>query len=168
MYRDAYWILRVANRITISGPVLCFRAWRPRLRSKCDTHAYLHYKNVLENGKMKISSWTSKSHYSVGVYATCRDQKLVNLVGGTQCLNFATNTEMASISILKWFSSMLTKFLNATISFLIPVCLPTTTCLPLHGFLRENFQKSVKKIQVWLKSGKHNGYFTLRPTDIYN
>ena len=93
MYRDAYWILRAAIRITISGPVLCFRAWRPRLRSKCDTHAYLHYKNVLENGRTKISSWPSKSHYSVGVYATCRDQKLANLVGGTQFLNFATSTE---------------------------------------------------------------------------
>jgi len=36
---------------------------------------------------------TSKLHCSVGVYATCRDQKKVNLAGGTQCLTFATDTE---------------------------------------------------------------------------
>jgi hypothetical protein len=29
------------------------------------------------------------------------------------------------------------------------------------------FQKSVKKIQVWLKSDKSNGYFTWRPMCIY-
>ena len=40
---------------------------------------------------------TSKSHSSVGVYATWRDQKLVNLAGGTQCLTFASIMKMASM-----------------------------------------------------------------------
>jgi hypothetical protein len=30
------------------------------------------------------------------------------------------------------------------------------------------FQKSVKKTQVWLKSDKNNGYFTWRPTNVYD
>jgi len=29
------------------------------------------------------------------------------------------------------------------------------------------FKKSVKKVQVWLKFGKHNGYFTLKPKYTY-
>jgi hypothetical protein len=29
-------------------------------------------------------------------------------------------------------------------------------------------KKSVEKIQVWLKSDKNNGYFTWRPTYIYD
>jgi hypothetical protein len=34
-----------------------------------------------------------KSHSWVGVYATCRGQKLMNLAVGTQFLTFATNNE---------------------------------------------------------------------------
>jgi hypothetical protein len=30
------------------------------------------------------------------------------------------------------------------------------------------FRKSVEKVQVWLKSNKNNGYFTWRPTYIYD
>jgi hypothetical protein len=44
------------------------------------------------------------------------------------------------------------------------VCLHGTTQLPLEGFslnlISVYFQKSVKKIQVSLKSDKHNRYFT--------
>ena len=58
MNRDGYWILVAAVRIKISGPLVCFRARQPRLWSKCDTHAHLHYKKVLENERMKFSSST--------------------------------------------------------------------------------------------------------------
>ena len=55
---DGKWILVAAIRIKISEPVLCFGARQPRLWSQCDTHAHLHYKNVLENERMKFSSAT--------------------------------------------------------------------------------------------------------------
>jgi len=48
--------------------------------------------------------------------------------------------------------------------FVMLVCLHGTTQLPLNGFLLNlisvYFQKSVEKIQVSLKSDKHNRYFT--------
>jgi hypothetical protein len=83
---------------------------------------------------------------------------------------------LRKISIL----SALAKYWNATICFVMSVrlsirhsvCHNGATRLPLdissRNFMFENFfRKSVERIQVLLKSEKHNGYLTWRPIYIF-
>ena len=77
----------------------------------------------------------------------------------------AVPKEAESFSVLGAFA----KLSKATISLVMSVC-PTvrphrTTLLPLGNFDKTSyssffFRKRVEKIQVSLKSGKNNGYFT--------
>jgi hypothetical protein len=61
---------------------------------------------------------------------------------------------------------------KVTIGFVISVSLHGTTLLPLDRFheiwCTGIFRKSIKKIQVPLKSNKNNGYFTWRPIYIFD
>ena len=57
MNSDGYLILVAAIKIKIGGPVVRFRTWQLRQRSKSDVH--LHYKKAYENKRMKCLSSTS-------------------------------------------------------------------------------------------------------------
>jgi hypothetical protein len=62
---------------------------------------------------------------------------------------------------------------KATISFIMSACLSvyssTQNSLDFHGIRYLSvFKKFVKKVQVCLKSGKNNVYFTLKPKYTYN
>jgi len=62
------------------------------------------------------------------------------------------------------FLGAFAKLRKATISFVMSVRPRVTTLFPLDGLslnlIFEDFRKSVKKIQVSLKSDKNKGYFT--------
>jgi len=75
------------------------------------------------------------------------------------------------------FLGMFTNLWKATVSFVMSVC-PSihpsawNNSAPAEQFswlcIFECFQKSVKKIHIWLKSDKNNRYFPWRPMYIYN
>jgi len=64
----------------------------------------------------------------------------------------------------KYSFDIFAKLHKVATRFVMLVCLPGTTQLELDGFslnlISVYFQKSVEKIQVSLKSDKHNRYFT--------
>jgi hypothetical protein len=74
---------------------------------------------------------------------------------------------------IEWFLGALAKFLKATITFVVSVCLSVRplgekTLLPLGEFLKSSFifdyfYKVCRENQVPLKFEEHNGYFTWRP-----
>ena len=92
-------------------------------------------KNISQNNHLNVLKFSGyvipstvnmknfKSHTSVGVYATCRAQELVNLAVGTQCLTFATSNE--------WHQQVFSKHFYIHLQ---NVCLHTTTWLPMDGF----------------------------------
>jgi hypothetical protein len=75
-----------------------------------------------------------------------------------------------------WFLGAFAKLWKATVN-LRHVCLSvrsphTTTRLPLDWILKKFdiwgfFEKSVEKIQIWLKCDANNGYFTWNPVQIF-
>jgi len=66
---------------------------------------------------------------------------------------------------------LITSYLSVRLSFCPPLSPHATTQLPLEGlpenFILSIFRRSVEKIQVLLKYGNRNGYFTCRPIDIF-
>jgi hypothetical protein len=76
----------------------------------------------------------------------------------------------------RWFLGAFAKLRNATISFVIYVCLSVrlsswSNASPTGRiFMRSNMKirKSVEKIQVSFKSDKNNGYFAQRPMYSYD
>jgi len=132
---------------------------------------FLHM-NPVNSVKQKIGSTTLWLHFCIISYTVCcilniaptYSYKLLNRTAG-----------IVQIMKFYWFLGTVTGLREATMSFVMSVC-PSVRIKQLGSHwtdFRELwywsiFPKSVKKIQVSLKSDKNNGYITWRPMYVFD
>ena len=127
--------------------------WQSRLTS----HYHPTPKNYWQNRQRNfLYSWPLSSVHYIMHFSMTQELSL-----------WICNYEVTNLGVVAAFFRWVHKMWKVSVSFVTYVCVHGATRLPLDKFswnlIFEDFQRSIKKIQVSLKSFKINGYFTWRP-----